>query len=123
MMNKNDENYQRLKFEDKLSLILIFLNLLNIKANQIIREALVTKNVKDVKKAISIYRFISVNSVIINLYFVKRNYRFYLDKKKVNKEAFIEATRLLGSIFILSGSLLLSYSAFLDQNTTSDIEL
>ncbi len=123
MMNKNDENYQRLKFEDKLSLILIFLNLLNIKANQIIKEALVTKNVKDVKKAISIYRFISVNSVIINLYFVKRNYRFYLDKKKVNKEAFIEATRLLGSIFILSGSLLLSYSAFLDQNTTSDIEL
>ena len=123
MMNKNDENYQRLKFEDKLSLILIFLNLLNIKANQIIKETLVTKNVKDVKKAISIYRFISVNSVIINLYFVKRNYRFYLDKKKVNKEAFIEATRLLGSIFILSGSLLLSYSAFLDQNTTSDIEL
>lgn len=123
MMNKNDENYQRLKFEDKLSLILIFLNLLNIKANQIIKEALVTKNVKDVKKAISIYRFISVNSVIINLYFVKRNYRFYLDKKKVNKEAFIEATRLLGSIFILSGSLLLSYSAFLNQNTTSDIEL
>ena len=123
MMNKNDENYQRLKFEDKLSLILIFLNLLNIKANQIIKEALVTKNVKDVKKAISIYRFISVNSVIINLYFVKRNYRFYLDKKKVNKEAFIEATRLLGSIFILSGSFLLSYSAFLDQNTTSDIEL
>ena len=123
MMNKNDENYQKIKFEDKLSLILIFLNLLNIKANQIIKEALVTKNVKDVKKAISIYRFISVNSVIINLYFVKRNYRFYLDKKKVNKEAFIEATRLLGSIFILSGSLLLSYSAFLDQNTTSDIEL
>ena len=123
MMNKNDENYQRLKFEDKLSLILIFLNLLNIKANQIIKEALVTKNVKDVKKAISIYRFISVNSVIINLYFVKRNYRFYLDKKKVNKEAFIEATKLLGSILILSGSLLLSYSAFLDQNTTSDIEL
>ena len=47
MMNKNDENYQRLKFEDKLSLILIFLNLLNIKANQIIKEALVTNiNVK-----------------------------------------------------------------------------
>ena len=59
MNNQSTQTYTRLKFEDNLSIIFIILNLLNIRANAIIENAILTNNISQVSKALKIYRFLS----------------------------------------------------------------
>ena len=52
MNNQSTQTYTRLKFEDNLSIIFIILNLLNIRANAIIENAILTNNISQVSKAL-----------------------------------------------------------------------
>lgn len=116
MNNQSTQTYTRLKFEDNLSIIFIILNLLNIRANAIIENAILTNNISQVSKALKIYRFIIVISILLYIYFVKRNYKFYIEsRKKVNYDNTLEKIRLEGSLLILVGTLLLGYTIFKER--------
>lgn len=99
MNNQSTQTYTRLKFEDNLSIIFIILNLLNIRANAIIENAILTGDISQISNALKIYRLIIVISILLYIYFVKRNYEFYIEsKQKVNYDNTLEKIRLTGSV-------------------------
>lgn len=124
MNNQSTQTYTRLKFEDNLSIIFIILNLLNIRANAIIENAILTNNISQVSKALKIYRFIIVISILLYIYFVKRNYKFYIEsRKKVNYDNTLEKIRLEDSLLILVGTLLLGYTIFKEREPEGEVEV
>ena len=124
MNNQSTQTYTRLKFEDNLSIIFIILNLLNIRANAIIENAILTNNISQVSKALKIYRFIIVISILLYIYFVKRNYKFYIEsRKKVNYDNTLEKIRLEGSLLILVGTLVLGYTIFKEREPEGEAEV
>ena len=124
MNAERKEDYERLLFEDNISAILIVLNVLNIKANSIIRKAILTQDSKDVDKAMKIYRIISATTILINFYFLIRNYGFYQDsKERENYDNTLEAIRLIASIFVFIGSVLLAYVTFEEDVPMGEVEV
>lgn len=124
MNNQSTQTYTRLKFEDNLSIIFIILNLLNIRANAIIENAILTGDISQISNALKIYRLIIVISILLYIYFVKRNYEFYIEsKQKVNYDNTLEKIRLTGSIFILVGTILLGYTIFKEKTPEGEAEV
>lgn len=124
MNNQSTQTYTRLKFEDNLSIIFIILNLLNIRANAIIENAILTGDISQISNALKIYRLIIVISILLYIYFVKRNYEFYIEsKQKVNYDNTLEKIRLTGSVFILVGTILLGYTIFKEKNPEGEAEV
>lgn len=123
-MNQNNQNdYNRLLFEDGLSIIFIILNILNIKANTIIEEAILSGNSKNITTALKLYRFIIVINIFANSYFVLRNYSFYQNAINKDDNAKLEELRLIGSLLILIGTLIIAYTIFSEDIPIGDIEL
>ena len=124
MNNQTTQTYTRLKFEDNLSIIFIILNLLNIRANAIIENAILTGDISQISNALKIYRLIIVISILLYIYFVKRNYEFYIEsKQKVNYDNTLEKIRLTGSVFILVGTILLGYTIFKEKTPEGEAEV
>ena len=124
MNNQSTQTYTRLKFEDNLSIIFIILNLLNIRANAIIENAILTGDISHISNALKIYRLIIVISILLYIYFVKRNYEFYIEsKQKVNYDNTLEKIRLTGSVFILVGTILLGYTIFKEKTPEGEAEV
>ena len=124
MNNQSTQTYTRLKFEDNLSIIFIILNLLNIRANAIIENAILTGDISQISNALKIYRVIIVISILLYIYFVKRNYEFYIEsKQKVNYDNTLEKIRLTGSVFILVGTILLGYTIFKEKTPEGEAEV
>lgn len=124
MNNQSTQTYTRLKFEDNLSIIFIILNLLNIRANAIIENAILTGDISQISNALKIYRLIIVISILLYIYFVKRNYEFYIEsKQKVNYDNTLEKIRLTGSVFILVGTILLGYTIFKEKTLEGEAEV
>ena len=124
MNNQSTQTYTRLKFEDNLSIIFIILNLLNIRANAIIENAILTGDISQISNALKIYRLIIVISILLYIYFVKRNYEFYIEsKQKVNYDNTLEKIRLTGSVFLLVGTILLGYTIFKEKTPEGEAEV
>lgn len=124
MNNQSTQTYTRLKFEDNLFIIFIILNLLNIRANAIIENAILTGDISQISNALKIYRLIIVISILLYIYFVKRNYEFYIEsKQKVNYDNTLEKIRLTGSVFILVGTILLGYTIFKEKTPEGEAEV
>ena len=124
MNNQSTQTYTRLKFEDNLSIIFIILNLLNIRANAIIENAILTGDISQISNALKIYRLIIVISILLYIYFDKRNYEFYIEsKQKVNYDNTLEKIRLTGSVFILVGTILLGYTIFKEKTPEGEAEV
>ena len=71
-----------------------------------------------------IYRLIIVISILLYIYFVKRNYEFYIEsKQKVNYDNTLEKIRLTGSVFILVGTILLGYTIFKEKTPEGEAEV
>ncbi len=123
MNNNNDTEYKRLLFEDNISLVFIITSLLNIKANKIIEEAILSNNYANYKKAINIYKFNIIVTLFIYIYFIIRNNYFYEEAVNNNQDSTFEKIRLYGSILVLIGTLLLAYTLFADENEEGEVEL
>ncbi len=110
-MNPNiNSEYNRLVFEDIIWITNIIIALLNIKASQLIREVYLTGDTSKLQTAQNIFRFNTLVSIIINTYFVTRNYNYYEQSLNDDGEADAERLRLIGSIFILIGTIIIFYS-------------
>lgn len=123
-MNSNNQNeYKRLLFEDNISIIFIILSILNIKANNIVEDALITNNYENYNKAIKIYKFNIIVSILIYIYFVIRNYSFYERAIENNEDPSFEKIRIIGSVLILIGTILLAYTLFVNENEQGEVEI
>ena len=123
MNNNNQNEYNRLLFEDNISIIFIILSLLNIKANNIIEDAIIANNYDNYNKAINIYKFNIIVSIIIYIYFIIRNYSFYQRAKENNEDPTFEKIRVIGSALILIGTILLAYTLFASEGEQGEVEI
>lgn len=119
----NNNEYQRLLFEDNISVIFIITSILNIIANKIVEKAILTKNYQDYNKALNLYKLNIIITIFIYIYFMIRNNYFLEQALKNNEDGYFEKIRLIGSILIFIGTLMLAYTLFEDQNQEGEVEI
>lgn len=114
-MNEINEEIKRLNFEDILWVVFIVISFLNIYGDKLQKDYLINNDDKVNKNANNIFIFTIIVSFFIYLYFLNRNYNFYL-KASVEQKRLYEI-KLFGSVFLIAGTLCLLY--FQIKNTSS----
>lgn len=123
MNNFTTNEYNRLLFEDNISIIFIIISLINIKANNIIEDAIITNDYNNYQKAITLYKINIIISILIYIYFIIRNMAFYNQAINNNEDGYYEKIRVIGSILILIGTILLAYTLFSDSSEQGEVEI
>lgn len=123
MNNFTTNEYNRLLFEDNISIIFIIVSLINIKANNIIEDAIITNDYNNYQKAITLYKINIIISILIYIYFIIRNMAFYNEAINNNEDGYYEKIRVIGSILIFIGTLLLAYTLFSDPSEQGEVEI
>lgn len=105
MDNEKEEQIKRLSFENFIWVVFIIISALDIYGDELVKKYIRENDkVADVK-AKKVFFYILIITVIIYIYFFIRNY--YDFKKHPQEDEY--KVRLLGSIFILVGSICLLY--------------
>ncbi len=113
-MNKDVENMvKRLSFENLIWIGFIIISALDIYGDELLKKDLLYNDKKARDKANKLFCKLIAFSVLVYFYFFIRNYSDY--KKHHNKSYKI---RLIGSIFILIGSICLLYFQTTTSNST-----
>lgn len=114
-MNKEiNEAVKRLSFENIIWLVFIGISALDIYGDELLKKNLLYHDKVAQKKATKLFITITLVTIPIYIYFLVRNYHDYQKYKTKNYEQ-----RLIGSIFILIGTLyLLSFQ--LNTRSQSD---
>lgn len=123
MNNNNPNEYNRLLFEDNISIVFIIVSLINIKANNIIEDAILTNDYDKYQKALTLYKINIIITILVYIYFIIRNVYFYNQAIENNEDPTFEKIRVLGSVLILIGTLLLAYTLFNDENEQGEVEI
>ena len=97
----------RLKFEDLIWIIFIFLSLANIYGDKLERDYLNYHNQKIEDRANLVFEITLIISFFIYLYFFQRNYKDY--QKVPDNQKKLYMIKLLGSSFFLAGIICLIY--------------
>lgn len=113
-MNILDDDLKRLNFEDIVFVILIVITIMNIYANQLQKKYIKDKDISSQIEANKIYLFVLVVGLILYFYFLYRNYHSYKNASDEDKELFIY--KVLGSSFIVAGTICLIYFQVNDPN-------
>lgn len=108
-MNDNASKVKELEFEKVLWWIVIFLSALNIYGDNLEQLFFKNNNIGAEKKAKKIFIFTITVSLIIYLYYVYRNYKYYNVSKFKRNETFLYLIRLIGSIFVVVGVIFILY--------------
>lgn len=108
-MNDNASKVKELEFEKVLWWIVIFLSALNIYGDNLEQLFFKSNNIGAEKKAKKIFIFTITVSLIIYLYYVFRNYKYYSVSKFKRNETFLYLIRLIGSIFVVVGVIFILY--------------
>lgn len=108
-MNDNASKVKELEFEKVLWWIVIFLSALNIYGDNLEQLFFKNNNIGAEKKAKKIFIFTITVSLIIYLYYVFRNYKYYSVSKFKRNETFLYLIRLIGSIFVVVGVIFILY--------------
>lgn len=103
-MNVDIQFIKRINFENFIWITFIVISIVDIYGDELIKKSLTTNNNSSKFKAEKLFLFVSLISILIYIYFLCRNYFDY--KKYCNGYYKI---RLLGSVFVLVGSLFLVY--------------
>lgn len=110
-MNDNVENMvKRLNFENFIWVCFIVISIFDIYGDELIKKELRSNDKTAAKKANKVFLRVTAFSVLIYIYFLLRNYDDY--KKHHTKSYEI---RLMGSIFILFGTLCLLYFQYTNK--------
>ncbi len=103
-MNNNKERFNSILIDETIIAIFIIINIINLYADELEKEYLLTKNVNNLKNANKIVIFTLSITIIIYIYFVYLNYKEYQ-----NHKTSIYETRLIGSILVVIGLFCLIY--------------
>ena len=104
-MMKNGEEIKRLTFENYIWGVYIVIAICNIYGNELIKKSIKENDRVSNKKAMIIFKAILIATLIIYLYFLKRNYN---DLKKNNYDSKY-MIRLIGSILVFAGTICFLY--------------
>ena len=110
MKETRNEELIRLNYENILWVIFIIGAILNIVADTLLEEFLITNDSNKEKQAKDIYVSVTILTILLYFYFLKRNYKFYVDAKMNNENTTVEFIRFIGTIFLITGASLILYS-------------
>lgn len=102
---KNDE--ERLKFENLLWIVFIFLSFLNIIGNGLEIQSIRYDDKKEENKANQIFEFTLFLTLLLYLYFFQRNYHEF--QKTTPEQKRLYAIKVFGATFLIVGTLCLLY--------------
>lgn len=102
-----DNKLRELGREDYIWIIFICLSILSIVADSYQRNYIIYNSKFDGEVANKIYILILVVTILIYLYFFRRNYRAYINSDFMNSD--IYEIKLFGSILFIVGGLCLLY--------------
>ena len=114
-MNEQDELIRRLSFENIIWITFIAISAVDIYGDELIKKSVRNNDLEARIKAENIFLFVSLISLLVYVYFFYRNYTDY--KKYQNKNYEI---RLIGSIFVLAGTLCLFYFQLNNNSSVND---
>ena len=123
MVESLDKEIKRIHFEDLISILFIVTSILNIYADNLHINYLLTNNQDKEKAARDIYLIVIIITIAVYYYFINRNYTFLKEAKDNNQETKLPFIRLLGSIFFMVGILLLLYVLVESNNIQGEIEV
>lgn len=98
---------KRLKFENIIWAIFIFISALNILGDFNSEKFVLTKNKQYENNSNYIFEFTLIVTLFIYIYFFSRNYKFY--QKAPDEEKNLYLIKVLGSSFLIVGIILLIY--------------
>ena len=108
---------KQVKIDNLISLLFIVGSLLNIYANGITKEYILSNDPKKEKKANDIYSFVLFLTLFIYFYFAKRNYSFLKKSIENNEDGELEKIRFLGTVLLIIG---LSFTIYAQVNDSND---
>ena len=108
---------KQVKIDNLISLLFIVGSLLNIYANGITKEYILSNDPKKEKKANDIYSFVLFLTLFIYVYFAKRNYSFLKKSIENNEDGELEKIRFLGTVLLIIG---LSFTIYAQVNDSND---
>jgi len=97
----------RLNFEDWIFVIFIVVAILNIYGDQLQKKYINENNPTYQIKANKVYLVVIIITILIYIYFVKRNYNLFIHSEYSRKKT--TGIKFLGSILLLIGSICLLY--------------
>lgn len=119
-MNDNTSKVKELEFEKVLWWVVIFLSALNIYGDNLEQLFFKNNNIGAEKKAKRIFVFTITVSLIIYLYYVYRNYKYYSVSKFKRNDTFLYLIRLIGSIFVVVGVIFILYYEVKEKNSSGN---
>lgn len=105
MNNENVEIIKRLNFENLIWICFIIISVLDIYGDELIKKSILSSDKKCRKTADKIFLGITLFSLLIYIYFLMRNY----NDCKVHNDNDSYQVRLIGSIFIITGTICFLY--------------
>lgn len=115
--NNNEELIKRLSFENWIWGIYLVIAIANIYGDELIKKAIREEDQKASEKARNIFLVILIATLLINTYFLIRNYSD-LQKDPENKSLQI---RFTGSILLLLATFCFIYSQIATQEPTESV--
>lgn len=103
-MDNSEQIVKRLSFENIIWVIFIIVSIIDIYGDELLKKSITNNNKELSYKADNLFLFVSLISILVYIYFLVRNYYDYKDNKST-----IYEIRLIGSILVLAGTLLLFY--------------
>ena len=105
MKEEEQKTIQRLTFENFIWVAFIFISLLDIYGDELIKKSIREHDQKADLRAKKIFLYVMIVSIGFYIYFLLRNY----SDVKTHPQEEIYQIRFLGSIFVLVGTLCLFY--------------
>lgn len=116
-MSNIQNELDRLNFEDWIFIIFIAVAALNIYGDNLLKKYIKENNKYYENKANEIFIITIFITILIYIYFLKRNYNFYVSATPERKNML--SVKVLSSIFLLIGAILLLYFQIKDSNFLS----
>lgn len=119
MTESRNQEIERIKFEDILSLVFIVTSILNIYGDKLHIEYIATNSREKELMARDIYKLVLIITILIYLYFLNRNYSFLKTAYENRQNTKLPFIRLMGSVFLIVGVILLLY-VLVESDTIPD---
>ncbi len=115
--NNNEELIKRLSFENFIWVIYLVIAISNIYGDELIKKSIIDRDSGASNKARNIFLIILIVTLLINIYFLIRNYSDLADDPE-NESLRV---RFLGSCLLLLATLCFLYSQVETQNETESV--
>lgn len=117
MSNDTNAILRQLSFENYIWIIFIIIGIFSIFGDELIKKSIIKNDAYYFSLAKTIFFIIIIVTLIVYIYFIRRNYRDYL--KNINSTGY--QIRLIGSLLIFIGTICFLYFLITEFNNDESL--